>query len=122
MKKQLLILMVMILVGFMTQSCSKEEAGFNGDKTMVGKVTYPDGAASGAHVTIKFNADNATTDYDYITVADKDGNYKFQRLAPGNYYVTATYTCDKGMNFQSGGSKVTVGTTAEEVRADLVLE
>lgn len=122
MKKQLLILMVMIFVGFMTQSCSKEDPGFNGDKTIVGKVTYPDGAAAGAHVSIKFNAESATTDYDYITVADKDGNYKFQRLAPGNYYVTADYTCNQGLHFQSGGSKVKVGTTGGEVRADLTLQ
>ena len=113
---------MLVAAGLFNQSCTKDP-GFNGKRTIAGKVTYPDGPAVGATVTIKFNATTPAEDYDYATVTDKDGNYTFSALAAGDYFVDATFTCPKGMYFTSPGAKVTVGSSkGDNVVVDLDLQ
>jgi hypothetical protein len=113
------ILLTALVVAF--TSCSKDE-GFEGKAMIKGVATYPGGNAAGAIVTISFGATEATTDADYSTVTDASGNYSFESLTKGDYFVGASYTDDMGYSFQSGGSHVEIGEKKGEVTVDLVLE
>ena len=102
-------------------SCSKDE-GFEGNATINGKVTYTAGTASGAIVSIKFGASESSTAFDYSTVTDASGNYSFEGLTKGDYFVDATFTDDLNNTFETGGSHVEIGGNKSDVTVDLVLE
>ncbi|MFY0687921.1 MAG: YceI family protein [Cyclobacteriaceae bacterium] len=79
-----------------------------------GNVTYPDfsGTASGADGAVVFLAksDVATTNYDYSTVADANGDFSFENLEVGNYFVFVNFNTANtnnagrvsGINFDTG--------------------
>ena len=114
--------MILAVAGLMFQSCAKDP-GFGGKHKLTGTVTCPDGAASRAIVTLKFNATAPTTDYDYSTVADASGIYSFNSLQPGEYFMDAHCTNpETGIRFDTPGFLITIGTKKEDVKADITLD
>ncbi|MGZ5242582.1 MAG: carboxypeptidase-like regulatory domain-containing protein [Bacteroidia bacterium] len=120
MKAIILGFLMLAMTAFSMQSCTKEP-GFNGNRTLTGTTTYPDGPAAGALVKIKFDATQPTTEADYTTVADQSGKYSFHELAPGDYVVWATYTSPEGLQYSTPGAKVTLEKSKGEAKADLTL-
>jgi len=110
-----------IAIMFAVTSCNKDE-GFEGKASISGKVTYTNGAAAGAVITVKFGATEATDGYDYSTVSDPSGAYSFQGLQKGSYFVDATYTDANGYTFNTGGYTVEVGAPKSEVTVDIALK
>jgi hypothetical protein len=107
-------------------SCSKD-AGFGGNSTITGKVTNSSGTAvTGAIVSINFGATAPTTTFNYSTVTDANGNYSFNDLEQGNYYVSASYTVnvDQGQSFvlETGGATVKLGGNKSSATANLVVQ
>jgi len=107
-------------------SCNKD-AGFNGNSTITGNVTNASGTAvQGAVVSIAFGATAATTTYNYSTVSDANGNYSFNDLNKGNYYVGASYTkyVDQGQSYtlQTGGAVVNLGGNKSSATVNLVVQ
>jgi len=69
-------------------------------------------------------ADPAYGQYSRTVTADAQGNYKFDRVAPGQYFVSAQVSCPREAKECAGGSVyniVTVtGGEGGPVRLDLV--
>jgi polyisoprenoid-binding protein YceI len=96
----LLSIAIVLAMGFM-YSCSEEEVIKEVEVpalvyTIAGNVTYPDflgmaTPASGAVVYLKVDATEATASYDMTTTSDVNGNYTFNGLVPGSYFVFANY-------------------------------
>ena len=120
MKKLYYTLIVLMIAGLFT-SCS-EEVGLDTGATIKGVVTYVDGNAAGAFVYIKYDATAATAEYDQVTVADENGNYHFEGLNRGDYYLDATFTTSQGVEFDSPGYVVTVGAKDSEININFELE
>ena len=123
---KLIAIGILAVLAITISSCSKE-AGFDGNSTISGKVTNAAGAAvSGAVVSIKFGATAPSTTYDYSTVSDASGNYSFNSLQKGDYYVGASYTnyVDQGQNFvlTTGGAVVKLGGNKSAATVNLVLQ
>lgn len=90
--------------------------------SLSGTVTYPgtsgSSAAAGAVVLLATTSD--ALEYDFSTVADATGNYSFNNLEPGTYYLNANYNSANtnagarldGVNFSGGDdTEVVVGET-----------
>lgn len=107
-------------------SCSKD-AGFGGNSTIKGNVTNAAGTAvTGAVVSLSFGATAPTTTVNYTTLTDASGNYSFNDLEPGNYFVTASYTdyVDQGQSIalQSGGATVKLGGNKSTATVNLTVQ
>ena len=102
-------------------SCTKDP-GFDGKASIKGQVTYPGGAADFAIVQIAFDASEATTDFDYTTASDANGNYSINQLAKGDYYIDATYMDNTGFIFNTAGYHVEIGGNKEDVTVDIALQ
>ena len=102
-------------------SCSKDE-GFEGKARIEGKVAYTAGTAFGAIVSIDFGGTAETSDFDYSTVTDGSGNYSFEGLQKGDYFVDATFTDGLGNIFDTGGAHVEIGGNKSDVTVDFVLQ
>ena len=120
MKTNHTILAFLVLITFGMASCTKEP-GFEGKAVIKGKVSYVLGTADKAVVSIKFDASAPTTEYDYRTVTDSSGNYRFEALSKGDYYLNAEYMDMHGMKFSSGGFHVKIGDSKGEVTVDFLL-
>ena len=115
------ISLIALLLIFAIISCKKEN-DFGGKAKIKGTVTLSNATAANAIVRLAFNAKEPTTNFNASTVTDASGNYEFNSLLRGNYFVTAEYTNSLGTHFTSGGAKVTIGDKKGTVQADLVLE
>ncbi len=118
---KLISIALLAIMAISFTSCNKD-AGFVGKGEIKGLVSYPGGVAAGAIVSVKFGAKEASTDFDYSTVADASGNYKFEALNKGDYYVDATYTDSYGNTFSTGGAHVNLKSAQSVATADFVLE
>lgn len=110
-----------IVAMFMMTSCS-EEVGLDEGTTIKGNVEYMDGVAAGAQVFLTYGATEATADYDQVTVADADGNYHFDGLNNGDYFIDAKYTTPQDIEFNSPGFLVTIGGENDAIIIDFDLE
>jgi hypothetical protein len=119
--QSIIILMVPIMLLILHTGCQKDP-GFEGKAKIHGVVNYSGGVAAASIVTIKFDATAATEAYDYSTVTDASGNYSFNRLSKGDYYVDASYTDNKGFVFHTPGYLVKIGGNKEEVHVDIALQ
>jgi hypothetical protein len=113
------VLSVMLLT--MVVSC-KKDPGFEGKSKIYGTVTYPEGSASYAIVQIKFDATSATESFDYTAASDAAGNYSFNQLSKGDYFIDATFTNNKGFVFNTPGYHVKIGGNKEEVEVNIALQ
>jgi hypothetical protein len=102
-------------------SC-KKEAGFEGKKEIFGTVTAAGEAVEGAIVYIAFDTKEATETFNSSTVTDASGNYRFYALSKGNYFLDAKHTCSKGMNFNTPGVAVEIGSKKGELQVDIALQ
>ena len=123
---KLIALGILAVLALSISSCSKE-AGFNGNSTITGNVTNSAGTAlSGAVISINFGATAPTTTFNYSTTTDANGNYSFNDLQKGNYYVSGTYTSylDQGQNvvLHTGGAVVNLGGNKSSATVNLVLQ
>ena len=95
MKKLRLILMAGLAVTFLfaVSQCSEDDPVTL--YSISGKVTYPDfnGATADAAGAVIYLAQGteATTAYEWATIADGSGNYTFKDLQPGDYWMWAVY-------------------------------
>ena len=110
-----------IAMMFVVTSCTEDE-GFEGKASINGKVTYTNGTAAGAIVTVAFGATEVTNSVDYSTAAGADGSFSFNSLQKGNYYVDAVYTDANGHVFNTGGTVVEIGGAKNEVEVNLALK
>ncbi len=117
-------IMFVVCVLFTFSSCKKDDPGMEGNKTIKGNITYVEGNVEGATVYITFDASAATTTYDYTTTTDASGNYRFENLGRGDYFIDADYSDDNGFLFESAGVHVEIKNTKkkEEITVDMVLE
>lgn len=122
MKNLYSILIIALGSMFMFTACSEEEVGLDEGVSISGKVTYTDGNAAGAFVYIAYGTAEATTDFDQVTVADENGNYHFDGLNNGDYYVDAVYTNEFGMDFNTPGFHVFIGGASDKVALDIDLD
>lgn len=120
-------IVVLAAVAVTISSCSKN-AGFDGGATIKGKITLlSTGApAPGAVVSIAFGATAATTSFNYSTVTDTAGNYAFDALNKGNYFVNASYTDyvqqGESYTFTSGGELINLGSNSSTATVNLALQ
>ncbi len=109
MRKSIKTWMMVIVAIFMIQACSKEEGVVKG-KEIKGTVMYTDGVADGAVVYITYGATESTGEYNASTVANANGAYSIQGLNPGDYFIDAVYTDDNGIEFNTPGYYVEIGS------------
>lgn len=121
MKTLKLSIILLFVSVFAITSCSKD-AGFEGSNTIKGSVLLNGTATPGAMVHIAFGTKAATTTFDATTVTDASGNYKFEGLQKGDYYVTADYTTNLNIKLSSGGAGVTMGGAKGELTVDLTVQ
>jgi hypothetical protein len=119
-------IIILAVIAVAVSSCSKD-AGFNGNSTIKGNVTNDSGAVvKGAIVSLAFGASAPTTSYNYSTLTDVNGNYSFNDLTKGNYYVNASYNLyvDQGQSFTllSGGAVVNLGGDKSSATVNLVVQ
>lgn len=120
--KTLKISFILLFISvFAITSCTKDE-GFEGTNTIKGKVTLNGAATSGALVHIAFGTKSETTTFDATTITDASGNYKFEGLQKGDYFIDAEYTTNLNILLSSGGAAVTLGGTKGEITVDLTVE
>lgn len=114
------ILLGMLLLIFVFQACD-DDGGTTTEPAQLnnisGTVNYPDGVAAGAIVFLAQGAEQ-TMQFDMSTVADASGNYAFENMANGDYFIYANFNTNNenvgngrldGMNFTSGdGNTVTI--------------
>ena len=117
-------IIVTVCVLFAISSCTKDDAGMEGNKTIKGNITNVDGNVNSATVYITFDATQATANYNYSTTTDASGNYRFENLAQGNYFLDATYTDNIGISFGTPGVYVEINNQKknEEIIVNMVLE
>ncbi len=120
--KTLKITAIFLTVFLLALTSCKKENDFGGAAKIKGTVTLNGVAVTNAIVHIAFNASAATTAYDASTVTDESGNYTFNALYRGDYFVTADYTNATGTKFTSGGAHVTIGDKKGTVTADLKVQ
>jgi hypothetical protein len=116
------IALVAMALLFAFASCKKKENDFGGKAEIKGMVTLNSAPVYNAVVRLAFNAKEPTTTFNASTVTDAGGNYEFNSLLPGDYFVTAEYTNSSGTRFTSGGARITIGDKKGTVQADLPLE
>lgn len=77
-----------------------------------GTVTYSNAGvntpASGAYVWLTAGSAAGSPDGSYKTYTDANGNYSFDNIPQGSYYVNGSYTDTHGYFYNSGGSVVSV--------------
>ena len=116
--------MVLVLV---LPAC-KKKAGIGGKKTIYGTVTYKDGATSAfeiantAVVHIAYGTKSSTSNYDQTVVVDETGNYHFDGLTKGDYFISAEYTDEHGFTYTTAGYGVTVNNKKEKLAVDIQLQ
>lgn len=110
-----------IVAMFMITACSTE-VGIAEGVNISGAVTYTEGTAVGAIVSIAYGAAEATTSFDQVTVADANGNYHFDGLNDGDYFVDAVFTDANGLEFNSPGFVVTIGGADDKVAVNFNLK
>lgn len=106
---------------FMFSACS-EEVGLDDGVTISGIVKHADTNTDGAFVYISYGASEATSSYDQVTISDANGNYKFEGLNAGDYYLDAVYTNSAGVEFNSPGYVVTVGGSNDQITVNFNLK
>jgi hypothetical protein len=121
MKGKIKILMVVIVASFMLLSCAKE-ASVGGKKEIKGIISYTEGAAAGAEVFITYGATEASSNYDDVTVADASGNYKFDGLTVGEYYIDAVFVNELGIEFNTPGYLVVIEDKKGSLDVDITLD
>ena len=121
MKTIKLSIILLFVSVFAITSCSKD-AGFEGTNTIKGAVLQGTTPVAGAIVHIAFGTKSETTTFDATTITDASGNYKFQGLQKGDYFVDAEYTTNLNILLSSGGAAVTLGGTKGEITVDLTVQ
>jgi hypothetical protein len=122
MKTIKLILPVLIALSLLfATSCSKDE-GFDSKKEISGRVSYTDGVAAGAIVSVTFGASASNGNVDFTTTTGADGTYSFGGLEKGDYYMDATYTDPRGFVFETAGAHVEIKNTKKNLTVDFVLQ
>lgn len=119
MKTNIIIVAILSIAMFIS-SCTKEE-GFGGKAIISGKVTYSQGAAEGAIISIAYGTLEATETFNTNTTAAADGSYKFEGLTPGDYYIHAKYVDSFGNTFHSTGYAITVGGKKSDIALDITV-
>ena len=122
---KLIAIGILAVLAITISSCSKD-AGFDGNSTIKGNVTNAAGThLVGAVVSINFGATAPTTTFNYSTVSDASGNYSFNDLQKGSYYVSGTYTdyVDQGQNIvlRTGGAVINLGANKSSATVNLTL-
>ena len=90
-----------------------------------GAVTYPGGTAAGAVIYLA-NSATPTTNYDWVTVANENGQYSISDLGAGDYFIFVNFntanqnTRVDGVNFDSGaGATFTIENANETINVAL---
>ena len=123
MKARIIFSMFLATVLVMGITSCSTSPGFAPKTAMIkGVVTYEGGNAAGAIISIAFDASEATSEFDYSTVANGNGEYSFEGLAKGKYYVDAEFTDNNGFTFTTGGYLIEIGGKKSEVSQDITLE
>lgn len=132
--KLLLTTTLIFSVGLLLSRCSDDDVITPINYTVTGKITCPDfnsvqTAAGGAVIYLVKNTTIPATNYDLVTIANDLGEYRFDELEPGDYFMFANYNTKNtnlpngriiGINFGSGdGYLFTI--TAENVSQDISL-
>ncbi len=106
----------------------KKEAGIGGKKTITGTVTYKNGAAgafetaNAATVHIEYGTTTYNSAYDQSVAADSDGNYHFDGLRKGDYFISAEFTDIHGFKYATGGYSVTVKNNKDKLTVNIELQ
>ncbi len=135
MKKTRLILipfLTLLIATMFVVSCTKDEEAPAPLVKITGKITYKDPAGSTANaagaVVYMAKSSAPTTTYDKSTIADASGNYFFDGLAAGSYFVNAVYKTDNknvtsrldGLTFTTEAGAVVI-VAAVDVTQDMTL-
>ena len=124
MKQIIIAFMVLVLV---LPAC-KKKAGIGGQKTIYGTVTYKNGTTSAfeiantAVVHIAYGTTSSTSNYDQTVVVDETGNYHFDGLRKGDYFISAEFTDEHGFTYTTAGYGVTVNNKKEKLAVDIQLQ
>jgi hypothetical protein len=128
MKNLKLIGILLALSGVIFFGCKKISDGPKGQKHIFGNATYLNGAtgsqeaAPGALVHIAYGTKTETTTYDQTVVANSSGEYNFDGLAKGDYFITGEYTDNHGFHYTSYGYGVTVGNEKKDLQVDVAMQ
>lgn len=121
------IIITFCLLTFVFLGC-KKEAGIGGKKTITGSVTYKNGTstvfekANNAMVHIAYGTKTSTTTYNQTVIVDEKGEYHFDGLRKGDYFITAEFTDEHGFKYTTGGYGVTVNNKKENLNVDIKLQ
>ncbi len=87
--KNIIFFSLLLVIGLLVSSCKKEGPG--GKSTISGIVAHHGAAIPNSVVYIKYGATDfpgtAVSAYDAQVTADASGNYKFEGLRKGDYYL-----------------------------------
>ena len=132
--KKVLTISFALLLGFVLVRCGDDEPSLQSFYDVSGVVTYPDFSgtmqnAEGAIVYLVKDATAASTAYDLTTVVDGSGDFLFEGLEAGDYFLFVNYNTAntnipeariKGINFDSGAG-VLFTVTDEDVTENVAL-
>lgn len=121
MKSMIKLLVISLTVSFVAVSC-KKDPGAGGKKEIKGIVTYPDGVASGAIVTIAYGTAEATETVDAQVASDGSGAYVISGLTRGDYFIDAFYTDQYGLEYNTPGYHVLIDKKNGEIKLDISLK
>ncbi|MFO0357570.1 MAG: carboxypeptidase-like regulatory domain-containing protein [Sphingobacteriaceae bacterium] len=120
---KLLIISLLVLFG----SC-KKEAGPGGKNSISGKVSYKNGVTGGnstaanATIYIYYGTKTAGTEFNQAIVTDGNGNYKFNSLQKGEYFIKADYRDANGFYYSTTGYAIELNNKKSNLEIDITLE
>lgn len=108
---------------FSAQGCTKEE-GLGGKAHIHGNVEHDEDHISGVPVSIWYGESDVSltgSGYDNRVFTDHEGEFEFEELRKGDYFIYASWTDSDG-DVKSGHASVTIERRSDEVEAHLDLE
>ena len=116
-----LLIAIALIVSF--TGCQKEP-GPGGRSHIYGHVEHSDDHVVGAFVYIWYGVTNVTdhhSGYDDQTTTNAEGEFEFEELTKGDYYLHATWTESSGEE-KDGDVSVTIKKKAEKVKVHIEVD
>ncbi len=112
----------MLVAGLLCSNACKKP-GTGGNTHIHGHAHYDanDEKISGAVVSIWYDASSKSGDADDATTTDAEGEFEFENLTKGDYYLFASGADSSGTT-REGGLAVTINKKSGEVVADIDVE
>lgn len=114
---------MMAVAGLLFTNACNKEAGTGGKAHLHGHVEIEatEEEISDAVVNIWYGASSASGTADANTTTDATGEYEFENLNKGDYYLSSSYTDSSG-TVLTGGAAATIKKKSEEVEVHIHLE